>query len=123
MINKDFDFKSTLFDKNHRILKAADFLKGCIVHYSKQLGYATEEWHPTCDNLLEKIKIPESLEPFLIELLKNSKKNVSSKTDTAISCRYYLLSYTRQIINIQTFRLGNGSAQYCGTDYNTTCDI
>ena len=43
VINKDFDFKNTLFDKNHHILKAADFLKENILEYSKQLGDTTEE--------------------------------------------------------------------------------
>ena len=83
MINKDFDFKITPFDKKHSILKAADFLKEDILEYSKQLGDATEEWPPTYDNLLEKIQIPKSLEFFLMQLLKNIK-NVSSKTETVI---------------------------------------
>ena len=84
VINKGFDFKSTLFDKNHYILKAADFLKEDILEYSKQLGDTTKEWPPTYDNLLEKIHFTESLELFLIQLLKNSKNNVSSKTETVI---------------------------------------
>ena len=84
MINRDFDFKITLFDKNHSILKAADILKEDILEYSKQLEDATEEWLPTYDNLLEKIQIPESLELFLMQLLKNTKNNVSSKTETVI---------------------------------------
>ena len=84
VINKDFDFKSALFDKNHYILKTADFLKEDILEYSKRLGDTTEEWPPSYDNLLEKIHILESLELFLIQLLKNSKNNVSSKTETVI---------------------------------------
>ena len=79
VINKDFDFKSTLFHKNHYILKEADFLKEDSLEYSKQLGDTTEECPPTYDNLLEKSHIPESLELSLIELLKNSKNNVSSR--------------------------------------------
>ena len=47
VINKDFDFKITPFDKKDAILKAADFLKKDILEYSKQLGHATEEWPPT----------------------------------------------------------------------------
>ena len=82
MINRDFDFKITLFDKNHSILKAAHFLKEDILEYSKQLGDATEEWPPTYDNLLEKIKIPELLKLLFMQLLKNTKNNVSSKTET-----------------------------------------
>ena len=66
VINKDFDFKSTLFDKNHYKLKAVDFLKEDILEYSKQFGDTMEEWSPTHDNLLEKIQILESLELFLI---------------------------------------------------------
>ena len=81
MINKDFDFKTTLFDKNGYILKAAYFLKENILEYSKQLGDSTEEWPPTFDNLLEKIQISESLELFLTQSLKNSR-NVSSTTET-----------------------------------------
>ena len=50
VINKDFDFKITPFDKKDAILKAADFLKKDILEYSKQLGHATEEWPPTYDN-------------------------------------------------------------------------
>ena len=65
-------------------MKAADFLKEDILEYSKQLGDATEEWLPTYDNLLERIQIPESLELFLMQLLKNTKNNVSSKTETVI---------------------------------------
>ena len=38
VINKEFDFKITPFDKKD------------ILEYSKQLGYATEEWPPTYDN-------------------------------------------------------------------------
>ena len=37
VINKDFDFKSILFDKKHCILKAANFLREDILEYSKQL--------------------------------------------------------------------------------------
>ena len=84
MINKDFDFKITPFDKKHSILKAADFLKEDILEYSKQLGDATEVWPPTYDNFLEKIQIPESLELFLMQLLRNTKNNVSCKTETVI---------------------------------------
>ena len=65
-------------------MKAADFLKEDILEYSKQLGDATEEWLPTYHNLLENIQIPESLELFLMQLLKNTKNNVSSKTETVI---------------------------------------
>ena len=43
VINKDFDFKITPFDKKDAILKAADFLKKDILEYSKQLGHATEK--------------------------------------------------------------------------------
>ena len=58
VVNKDFDFKITLFDKNHSILKTAGFLKEDILEYSKQFGDPKEEWPPTYDNLLEKIQIP-----------------------------------------------------------------
>ena len=53
MVNKDFDFQITLFDKHHSILKTAEFLKEDILEYSKQFGDPKEEWHPTYDNLLE----------------------------------------------------------------------
>ena len=39
---------------------------------------------PAYDNLLEKIQIPKSLKLVLLQLLKNSNNNVSSKTETAI---------------------------------------
>ena len=108
VVNKDFDFKITLFDKNHSILKTADFLKEDTLEYSQQLGDATEEWPPTYDNLLEKIQIPKSLEFFLMQLLKNIK-NVSSKTETGIESLVanIIFSVTRgKLLTLPHFVLG-----------------
>ena len=140
VINKDFDFKRALFDKNHYILKEADFLKEDILGYSKQLGDTTEEWPPTYDNLLEKIQIPESLELFLIPLLKNSKNNVPSKTETVIEtlAAHIIFSVTRdKLLTLKHFALAMGLHSITGSrqvidifnklghciDYNTTCEI
>ena len=65
-------------------MKAANFLWEDILEYSKQLRDTTEELPPTYYNLLMKIQIPKLLDLFPIQLLKNSKKNVFSKTETVI---------------------------------------
>ena len=140
VINKDFDFKSTLFDKNLYISKAADFLKEDTLEYSKQVGDAAEELLPTYDNLLEKIQIPVSLELFLIQLLKNSKNNVSSKTEAATEslAADIIFSVTRgKLLTLKHFDLAMGLHSITGSrkvidilnklrnciDYNTTCEI
>ena len=113
VVNKDFDFQITLFDKNHSILKTADFLKEDILEYSKQLGDATKELPPTYDNLLEKIQIPKSLEFFLMQLLKNIK-NVSSKTETVIESLAVNIIFSVTPGKLLTLPHFNGSAQYYG---------
>lgn len=87
-----------------------------ILKYSKHLADSPECPH-TYDNLLEKIQIPELLELFLIQLLKNSKTNVSSKIKTVIESLVanIIVSAARgKLLTLKHFALAMGSIQYYG---------